>query len=94
MTKDIANNIIQLAKLAKTDKGNVAVSSILPRKDKFNSKARKVNKHLQDMCDTNNPPLITDSYINPHCHIIKGLDLKSYGYKQLTRNFINFIENG
>ena len=25
---------------------------------------------------------------------MKGLQLKSYGDKQLTRNFINFIENG
>ena len=36
--KDIANNIIQLAKSVKIDANEVAVSSILPRKDKFNNK--------------------------------------------------------
>ena len=39
--KDIANDIIQLAKSVKTDANKVAVSSILPRKDKFNSKIRR-----------------------------------------------------
>ena len=57
--KDIANDIMQLAKSAKTDANKVAVSSILPRKDKFNSKAKKVNTHLQDICSSNNLPLIT-----------------------------------
>ena len=35
--KDIANDIIQLAKSVKTDANKVAVSSILPRKDRFNN---------------------------------------------------------
>ena len=59
---------------------------------KFNSKAKEVNTHLQDICTSNNLPLITN--INPHRHInVKGLHLNSYGDKQLTRNFISFIEN-
>ena len=37
LAKDIANVIMQLAKPVKTDANKVAVSSILPRKDKFNS---------------------------------------------------------
>ena len=47
-TKDIAKDIIQLAKSIKADTKKVAVFSILPKKDKFNSKARKVNTPLQD----------------------------------------------
>ena len=93
--KDTTNNIIQLAKSVKTDANKVAMSSILPRNDKFNSKAKEVNTYLQDICFSNNLPLITYSNINPHHHInVKGLYLNSYNDKQLTRNFINFIENG
>ena len=93
--KDIANDIIQLAKSVKTDASKVAVSSILPRKNKTNSKTKKVNTHLQDICSTNSLPLITHSNINLHRHInVNGLHLNSYGEKQITRNFINFIENG
>ena len=85
----LANDIIQLAKYA-----NKVASSILPRKDKFNSKAKEVNTHLQDICFSNHLPLITHRNINPYRHInVKGLHLNSYGDKQLTRNFINFIEN-
>ena len=93
--KDIANDILQLSKSVKTDANKVAVSSVLPRKDKFHSKVKEVNIHLQDTCSSNKLPLITHSNINPHQHInVKGLHLNSYGDKQLTRNFINFIENG
>ena len=92
--KNIASNIMQLAKPIKTDTNKVAVSSILPRKDKFNSKTKEVNAHLQDICSTNNLTLINHSNINPHSNInVKGLHLNSYRDKQLTRNFINFIEN-
>ena len=90
--KDIASDIIELAKSVKTDANKVAVSSILPWKDKFNSKAKEVNMRI---CFSNKLPLITDSNINPHRHInVKGLHLIGYGDKQLTRNFINFIEDG
>ena len=93
--KNVASNIMQLAKSIKTDTNKVAVSSILPRKDKFNSKSKEVNAHLQGICSTNNLTLITRSNINAHSNIkVKGLHLNSYGDKQLTRNFINFIENG
>ena len=93
--KDIAKNCMQLAKSVKIDANKAVVSSILPRNDKFNSKAKEVNTHVQDICSSNNLPLITHSNINPHCHIrIKGLHLNSYDNKQLTRSFINFVENG
>ena len=62
--KDMANDIMQLANSVKTDANKVAVPSILPRKDKLNSKAKELNTHLQDICSTNNLPLITRSNIN------------------------------
>ena len=93
--KDIANDIMQFAKSVKTEENKVTVSNILPRKNKFNSKAKEVNTHLHDICSSNNLLLITYSNINPQRHInVKGLYLNSYGDKQLTRNFINFVENG
>ena len=72
---------MQLAKSVKIDANKVAVSSILPRKDKFNNRRRlEVNTHLQDICYSNNLPLITHSNIIPHRHInVKGLHLNSYG---------------
>ena len=68
---------MHLPKLVKTDTNKVAVPGILPRKDKFNSKAKEVNTHLQDICSTNNLPLITGSNINPHHHTnVKCLHIK------------------
>ena len=69
--KDIANDIMHLAKSVKTDANKAAVSSILPRKDKFNSKTKEVNNiyDLQHICSSNNLPLTT--HIN-----IKGFTLE------------------
>ena len=47
--KDVANDIMKLAKSVKTDASKVAVSTILPRKDKFNSKAKEVNPLVPDV---------------------------------------------
>ena len=55
-TKDIASDIMQLAKSIKADATKVAVSSIPPKKSKFNSKAKQVKTHLQDIHSTNNLP--------------------------------------
>ena len=55
-TKDIASDIMQLAKSIKADATKVAVSSIPPKKRKFNSKAKQVKTHLQDIHSTNNLP--------------------------------------
>ena len=74
LAKDIANVIMQLAKPEKTDANKVAVSSILPRKDKFNSKAQEVSRNVQDIYSTNNLPLITHININ-----VKSLLLNSNG---------------
>ena len=57
--KDVANNIIQIPKSVKTDVNKVAFSRILTTKGKFNSKAKEVNTHLQDICSSDNLALIT-----------------------------------
>ena len=45
--KDVANDIMQLAKSVNTNVKKVAFSRILPRKTNFNSKAKEVNTHLK-----------------------------------------------
>ena len=85
---NIGNNIMQLSESIKAEANKIAVSSIIARKDKFNSKDEEVNIHLQDICSAN-LPLITRSNINLHCHInVKGLYWNNYDDKQLIRNFI------
>ena len=46
---------MQLAKSVKTGKNKVTVSSILQRKDKFNSKMKEVSINLQDIHSKNRP---------------------------------------
>ena len=47
---------MQLAKSLKPDANKVAVSSIFPRKDKFNSYLKEVNTHTKDIFSSNNLP--------------------------------------
>ena len=46
---------MELAKSVKTGENKVTVSNILQRKDKFNSKMKEVNIHLQDIYSKNRP---------------------------------------
>ena len=92
---EIANEIVGFANSIKTSKNNVALSSIVSRKDRFDIKAKEVNKNLKDKCEEHDLQLIKHNNINPFRHInAKGLYLNNYGDKQLTRNFTSFIENG
>ena len=90
----IANEIVGFANSIKTSENNVVVSSIVSRKDRFNNKAKEVNKNLKDKCEEHDLQLIKLNN-NPFRHTnAKGLHLNNYGDKQLTRNFTSFIENG
>ena len=92
---EIDNEIVGFANTIKTSENNVVVSSIVSRKDRFNNKAKEVNKNLKDKCDEHDLQLIKHSNINPFRHTnVKGLHLNNYGDKQLTRKFTSFIENG
>ena len=65
-SNEIENEIVQLAKSAKTDKSKVAVSSLVPRKDKLNQKAKEVNTFLKEKCEESNFDLISYFNISPH----------------------------
>ena len=91
----VANEIVEFATSIKTSENNVVVFSIVPRKDRFNNKAKEVNENLKDKCEEHNLQLIQHHNINPFRHTnAKVLHLNNYGDKQLTRNFTSFIENG
>ena len=92
---EIADEIVNFAKSIKTDENNIVISSITPRKDRLNNKAKEVNHHLKEKCEANNLSLIEHHNINPYRHInAKVLHLNNYGGNQLTKNFTRFIENG
>ena len=96
-TNDFSSNrnSDEIAKSIKTDKNNIVISSILPRKDGLNNKVIEVNLHLKEKCEANNLSLIEHHNINPYRHInAKGLHLNNYGDNQLTKTFTRFIGNG
>ena len=65
------------------------------QKDKFNNKAKEVNKNLKDKCEEHILQLIQHHNMNLFRHTnAKNLHLNNYGDKQLTRNFTRCIENG
>ena len=89
---EIADEIVNFAKSIKTDENNIVISSIVPRKDRLNNKAKEGNVHLREKCEANNLSLIEHHNINPYRHInAKGLHRNN---NQLTKNFTRFIENG
>ena len=86
---------LAFANSVKTNQNRVIVSSIVPRKDRLNKKAKEVNIKLREKCEANGLTTIAHNNINPSRHTnAKGLHLNNYGDKQLTKNFTNFIENG
>ena len=92
---EIADEIVNFAKSIKADENNIVISSIAPRKDRLNKKAKEVNLHLKEKCEADNLSLIEHHNINPYRHInAKGLHLNNYGDNQLTKNFTRFIQNG
>ena len=92
---EIAGEIVNFTKSIKTDENNIVISSIVPRKDRLNNKAKEVNLDLKEKCEANNLSLIEHYNINLYHHInAKGLHLNNYGDNQLTKNFTRFIENG
>ena len=92
---ETANKILEFANSIKTSENNVTVSSMVSRKDRFNNKAKEGNEKLKDKCEQPNLQLIQHDNINPFRHTnAKGLHLRNYGDRQLTRNFTSLIENG
>ena len=85
----IAKNIIDIAKSSKTNKNEILLSSIVPRRDSLNGKGRQVNNILQKLCIENNFIYINHDNIKPrrHCNY-GGTHLNTAGSKILAENFI------
>ena len=92
-SNELAKEILQLTKSAKTDKTKVAISSLKAIKDKL--KAKELNTFLKELCEESNFDLISSFNINPHHHTnTRGLHLNNYGDRWLTKNFLSYIEKG
>ena len=85
----VAKNIIDIAKNSTTDKNEILVSSIVPRRDNLNGKGRQVNNILQKLCVENNFAYMNHESIKSlqHCNY-GGLYLNTAGSKILAENFI------
>ena len=66
--EDNANEITSLA-LSVKEKGQIAVSGILPRGDRFSKKAKDVNKYLEIKCKGHNVNFIIHKNINTRSHL-------------------------
>ena len=64
--EDIANEILNLAKSIKTESNEIMISGIIPRRDRLNTKAAKVNDFLKNVCIVNNIHFIEHSNISRH----------------------------
>ena len=85
----IAKNIIDIAKSSKTNKNEVQVSSLVPRRDSLNGKGRQVNNILQKLSVENNFVYVSHDNIKPRRHCNYGdIHLNTAGSRILAENFI------
>ena len=85
----IAQNIIDVAKNSTTNKNEIAVSSIVLRRDILNGKGPQVNNILQKLCVENNFVYVNHDNIRPrqHCNY-GGAHLNTARSKILASNLI------
>ena len=57
----IAKLIVDVAAALKSEKHGLSISNIIVRNDRFKTKAKEVNEHLQNMCYERDLPLINHS---------------------------------
>ena len=85
----IAKNIIDIVKSSKTNKNEILLSSIVPRRDSLNGKGRQVNNILQKLCIKNNFVYVNHDNIKPRRHCsYGGIHLNTAGSKILAGNII------
>ena len=89
---EIANEIIELALDLKTDENEVAVSSIVVRNDKLDSKGKEVNDFLEIKSSQFNLGFIKHNNILKSHLNYSGLHLTPEGDELLSDNFIEFIK--
>ena len=63
--ENISKDIVKLAQSIESNKTSVVVSSILPRNDHLNNKAKDVNDNLNKLCKEKQIPYIQHTNIDP-----------------------------
>ena len=87
--EEITMGILNLAMTCKTDTNSVFISGIVPRSDKLNEKASKVNSILRHECNVRNICFIDNKHISPRFHCNRSaLHLNYYGTRKLQENFL------
>ena len=87
--EEITMRILNLVMTCKTDRNSVFISGIVPRSDKLNEKASKVNSILRHECNVRNICFIDNKHISPRFHCNRsGLHLNYYGTRKLQENFL------
>ena len=90
----IADKIIETAESIKKEDNNVVLSAIVPRGNKLNEKAEKVNSLLEKACNQKQIDLIMHSNINTKRHLNRSrLHLNGYGKSIVIRNIRNYLTN-
>lgn len=90
---EIADNILSLAKFVSNDHNEIIVSSIAPRNDKYNEKAKGVNSHLYKMIEKTEFGFITHNNLNVNKHLNKSkLHLNEFGVAAMVRNFFRILK--
>ena len=89
---EIANEIIELAMTLKTNENDVAVSSIIVRNDRLDSKGKEVNNILESKCPQLKLGFIMHNNIQKSHLNYSGLHLTEDGDKLLSANFVNYIK--
>ena len=86
--EEITMEILNLAMTCKTDTNSAFPSGIVPRSDKLNEKASKVNSILRHECNMRNICFIDNKHISPRSHCDRsGLHLNYHGTKKFQENF-------
>ena len=92
--EEIANEIISLSLSVKEKGHQIAVSRILPRRDRFSKKAKDVNECLEIKCKDHNVNVINHKNINTRSHLNQDrLHPNRKGKHMMENNFSTFINN-
>ena len=91
--KSIAESIVSFAKEVKASKLDKSISTIISRIDNWNNKVMEVNSYLEDLCERNDIPFISNTTINPEKHLNNNrLHLNSKGSNKLRDNFVRYLK--
>ena len=91
--KSIAESIVSFAKEVKASKLDVSISSIISRIENWNNKVMEVNSYLEDLCESNDIPFISNTTINPGKHLDNSrLHLNPKGSNKLCDNFVRYLK--